>query len=91
MMWWNHAAWGAGDWLATSLIMVAFWGVLIASVVWLVRGFGDQPNLAEAAYRPATPAEEVLAERFPRGEIDEDDFTRRRDLLRTSSVPMATN
>ena len=84
MMGWDDG-WGVGDWLAMSLMMVmmvAFWGVLIALVVGLVRG-GDarHPAPGKLPADSSEHADEVLAERFARGEIDEDEFTRRRDLL----------
>lgn len=63
--------WGSGDWIAMVVMMVAFWGVVAALVVWAVR-----------ALRPAPHApERVLADRFARGEIDDDEYRRRRDAL----------
>ena len=82
MMWWDHGGWGAGEWLAMSLMMLVFWGALITLVVWLVRSDRTDQH-RDMAGRPANP-DEVLAERFARGEIDEDEFTRRRELLHTS-------
>lgn len=82
MMGWDEV-WGVGDWLAMSLMMlmmVAFWGGLVALVVWLVRGSRDEGR-REPPVEPAR-ADEVLAQRFARGEIDEEEFTRRRELLR---------
>jgi putative membrane protein len=83
MMGWNDG-WGVGSWIAMSVMMVVFWGGLIALVVWLIRGSQRQDPDQHAAERPVDPAqrgEELLAERFARGEIDEDEFTRRRELL----------
>jgi putative membrane protein len=78
---WHDGDWGAGDWTAMTLMMLLFWGGLIALVVWLARvGGGRNPRGVDETSLPET-AEEVLAERFARGEIDEDEFTRRRDLL----------
>ena len=83
MMGWDHGAWGAGDWLLMSLMMVLFWGGLVALVVWLVRSVRDEPPKGtDSSPSPTQRADEVLAERFARGEIDEDEFTRRRELLR---------
>lgn len=80
MMWWNHGAWGAGDWFAMSFMMIVFWGLLTALVVWLVRS--SRNGTAGLGTRSVTPrAGEVLAERFARGEIDADEFGRRRALL----------
>jgi putative membrane protein len=71
---------GAGQWIAMSILMVLLMGLLVALVVWLVRttsapSQGGPPS-------PTSSAEQLLAERFARGEIDEEEFTRRRALLR---------
>ncbi len=82
MMWWNHAGWGAGDWLAMSLMMLVFWGLVIGLVIWLVRSIrSDRVTDHRPTDTPAQPADEVLAQRFARGEIDADEYTRRRALL----------
>lgn len=83
MMGWDNGSWSAGDWLAMSLMMVAFWGLLIALVVWLVRSFRSDEK--SETTRAMTHADDVLAERFARGEIDEEEFTHRRELLHTGS------
>ncbi|WP_322748274.1 MULTISPECIES: SHOCT domain-containing protein [unclassified Frankia] len=80
MMW----GWGWGAWLMMSVMTVLFWSLIIAGVVALVRYVGG----GHAAGHPGTgsgqaDAEHVLAERFARGEIDEDEYKRRSDLLRT--------
>ena len=85
MMWWGHGAWGAGDWLAMSLTMVVFWGLLIALVVWLVRSYGDEQTRTSEPRTGTERADEVLAERFARGEIDEEEFIARRDTLHSTS------
>jgi len=55
--------------------------LIVAAVVALVRHFSAQP--AQSAMPPAaSSAEEVLAQRFARGEIDEDEYRLRRDALR---------
>jgi putative membrane protein len=58
-----------------AFVMLAFWGLLIWTVVMLVRHTSGQRGTGP------TP-EEVLAERFARGEIDEDEYQKRRDVLR---------
>jgi putative membrane protein len=74
---------GWGGWLAMSLSFVVFWGLLITLVVWVVRSlradtWRDNHGLPPAA---GSRADEVLAERFARGEIDAEEFTQRRELL----------
>jgi putative membrane protein len=53
-------------------MMLAFVGAIVAAVVVLVR---------PAEGRAETP-ERILADRFARGEIDEDQYQRRRHALR---------
>jgi putative membrane protein len=79
MMDWD-GSWGIGGWLAMGLMMVAIWGVPIALLVWLVtRNLGSGQSQGTAP--PLADAEATLAERFARGEIDEDEFSRRSELL----------
>jgi len=61
-------------------MMLVFWGGLAALVVYLVRGHGEGRSHGEE--KPSGPdAREVLAERFARGEISEDEFEQRRRVL----------
>jgi putative membrane protein len=77
-------SWGIGGWLAMSLMMVVFWGGLIALVVFLVRGV-DRSGQSPMMPPPDRDADQLLAERYARGEIDEDEFTRRREVLRAGA------
>jgi putative membrane protein len=85
MMWWNDGGWGAGAWFLMSLMMILFWGALVALAVWLVRTLRTDQSPAPAPHFSTARADEVLAERFARGEIDEDEFKRRRALLHSGS------
>lgn len=84
-MWHDGNGWGAGAWLVMALMMVVFWGFLIVGVVALVRYVGGPRGGAH----PGQPgpglgpdrAQSVLAERFARGEIDEDEYRRRLAVL----------
>ena len=81
MMGYYNGDWSVGEWLAMSAMMLVFWASVIALVVWAARSFrsGDQ----QAGSRGAGP-DEVLAERYARGEIDDDEFQRRRELLHST-------
>ena len=81
MMGWN-GGWGVGGWLLMSLMMVLVFGLPIALVVWAVRSDShhDEPSVTTP---PRPDADQVLAERFARGEIDETEFARRQEVLRT--------
>lgn len=84
MMWWDAGPWGLGTWFMMSLMMVVFWGGLIVLLVWLVQAVRTDKNLGQLPGSPPARADAVLAERFARGEIDEDEFKRRRDVLHSS-------
>jgi putative membrane protein len=88
-MMWGYD-WGWGAWLAMSVMMVLFWGLVIAGIVVLVRyltssrqGGGPASGGGPTSGRGREDAEEILAQRFARGEIDEEEYTRRRELLRS--------
>jgi putative membrane protein len=81
-MMWGYD-WGWGAWLMMSLMMVVFWGLVIAGIVVLFRYLtGSRQGGGPGSTSGRSSAEELLAERFARGEIDEDEYTRRRELLR---------
>jgi putative membrane protein len=72
-----------GGWIAGALMMLLFWGGLVALVVFLVRGYGPRSSHGEEKRR-GQEARDILAERFARGEISEDEFEQRRRVLERS-------
>jgi len=81
MMWWDDGWWGIGMWFLMGVMMVAIWGGLTVLLVWLVHNSQTDRNAGQSPAFPASSAEQILAERFARGEIDEDEFKRRRAVL----------
>lgn len=79
MMWWGND-WGWGAWVAMSVMMVAFWAFVGWMLYMVVRGTG----WAGSWGRPRT-AKDVLDERYARGEIDEEEYRHRRELLSSRS------
>lgn len=81
MMYWGHGMSGWG-YLGMALSTVAFWGVLITGMVFLVRYLrGDH----QTSRPPANgDPQQVLAERFARGEIDEEEYHNRLATLRST-------
>jgi putative membrane protein len=80
--------WGGGHWVAAIVMMVLFWGAIALVVLAVVRS-GGWSRHDHQDHRPVSPrrdtsdeAERILHERFARGEIDEDEYTRRHDLLK---------
>lgn len=78
-----HHGYGAG-WIALMLVCIAIAGLIAALiaalVVLLVRSGRSTPETALPSPQ-GNEAELVLRRRFAAGEIDEDEFRRRRDIL----------
>jgi putative membrane protein len=81
--WWDGGmGWGA----AVGLIfMLVFWGLIIAGVVLIVRSLTGRRDEGAGSYRtppyqeqPRPSALEVLQERYARGEIERDEYLRRK-------------
>jgi putative membrane protein len=85
MMFWYGNGMGGWGYALMALSMIAFWGLVIIAIVALVQYLarGAQPLSHFAGQRP-TP-EELLAERFAGGEIDEQEYRQRLDMLRASA------
>jgi putative membrane protein len=80
MMWWNDGM-SSGSWIAMTLIMIAFWALLIAGLMAIFRGAGEASPATQAHGRAP---QEILDERFARGEIDADEYLARQDALRAN-------
>ena len=79
-MWRDGGGWhdgmGAGGWIVVSVMMLLFWAVVVGGVVWLVRGArAGHPGVS------GDRARQILDERFARGELTEEEYRQRRDLL----------
>ncbi len=74
---WYGNGGGIGTWVVMALMMLLFWGGLVAIVILLVRG-SHSSNGTNSHH----DAERILDERFARGEIDGDDYVARRAALR---------
>ena len=80
MMWW-HGDWNGWAWLAMSASMLVFWGLVIWGVVTVVRA-SNRPGATDTAPLVPLDPEQILRERFARGEIDEAEYEHRREVLR---------
>lgn len=76
---WGHPMmWGWG--MGMMVMMLVFWGLVIAGVVLLVRWLAGLGGGREGGGR-TDRALEILRERYARGEIDREEFeSRKRDL-----------
>ena len=75
-MWAND---GWAGWFAMAIMMVVFWGGVIAVIVLLFRGRGADQGAPSSPRGPS--ATEILDERFARGEIDREEYEHRRATL----------
>ncbi|MGP1678483.1 MAG: SHOCT domain-containing protein [Burkholderiales bacterium] len=78
MMWgYDEFGYGGGG---MGIGMLLFWGLIIAAIVVLVRGFGGSSR-GNAPRLPEKTTLDILPERYARGEIDKAEFEeKRRDL-----------
>ena len=70
--------------------MVLFWGVLVLAIAVAVRYVGRKRDESISPPPPPPPpptAEQVLAERFARGEIGTEEYRQRLDTLRRAGRP----
>ncbi|WP_328508108.1 SHOCT domain-containing protein [Streptomyces sp. NBC_00391] len=84
MFWYGHDVSGWG-WFAMSAGMVVFWALIITVGVLLFRAVNRPDEHIRTPAAPQTP-EQVLAERFARGEIDDEEYRRRLNVLRTGPL-----
>ena len=85
-MWWNDGtgyAMGWGGAVLMTLVMIAFWGLVVAGIWALFRTGAADRNAAPPSGERGVRAREILDERFANGDIDADEYRARRDELRT--------
>ena len=80
MMWW-HSSMEWGGWIAMVLAMVVFWSLVIFGLLMIFRG--DRESRPDRGLVERSP-EQLLDERFARGEIDAEEYHARRDTLRAA-------
>ena len=77
MPWYEDGMMGSGGGLFGGILTLIVWGLAVVGVIALVRGWRSGGfNLDRRS------PEQILDERFARGEIDIEEYTRRRQLLR---------
>jgi putative membrane protein len=68
-------SWSAGGWWWMTIAMVVFWGL----VAWVAFTLARRPGAEDGGSRSAA---DILAERYAQGEIDDEEYQRRRAALR---------
>jgi putative membrane protein len=87
MLWYDHGMSGWG-WALMTISMVVFWALVIGLGVLLFRALSRGPERAGSIDSPSAstsrdhlPPEQLLAERYARGEIDDEEYRRRIETL----------
>src|SRR5512133_237336 len=85
---WMHGGWGWG-WMSLMMVMmVLFCGAVVFGVVWLIRGATQGGSHAsERPPRQESPIE-ILERRFAEGEMSEQDYRARREVLAGRGEPL---
>ena len=78
-----HDGIGWGGWLVTVLLLLILVALVVAVVLALVRSAGGRAGDGGAS-ASVSPAQQLLDERYARGEIDEIEYLHRRAVLRGS-------
>jgi len=81
MMYWdgNMGAWG---YILMVVSFILFWGAIIAAIVVFARSMSGSNRRDGGGGHGTGSAEQLLAERFARGEIDETEYSARLAALR---------
>jgi putative membrane protein len=78
MMWYSGGGMHWWGWTLGMVGMIAFWGLLIWAVWYIVTGANRR---ADQGQTPPISARQILDERLARGEIDADQYRHLRDLM----------
>lgn len=82
MFWYSNGmtGWGYG---LMAISMVIFWVLVIAGILALVR-YTAAPSQGQRTVPHGPTPQQVLADRYARGEIDEEEYTRRLKTLNSA-------
>jgi putative membrane protein len=84
---WMHGGWGWGWMILMMVMMLLFWCAVIAVIVWLIRGASRGPAPREPDLSKETPGQ-ILDRRLAEGEISEEDYRARREVLAGRGEPL---
>jgi putative membrane protein len=82
----NEGSWGTGQWLVMGMMMLLVSGLALGLGFWALRGYRGGSQSSQTKDGTATSPDSVLAGRYARGEIEEDEYLRRRELLGSAPV-----
>lgn len=71
--------WGTGGFWLMPLVMMAWFAVLVAVIILLIRWLGGGPGLSSTS---SHTARNILDERYARGDIDQEEYLQRKKDIR---------
>jgi putative membrane protein len=84
----NGYAMSGWGWLLMTLGMLGFWVLVAVLALALLRRPGPPDQEPQPGQQPRPGAEDILAERLARGELDPDEYRQRLQILQeTTSRP----
>lgn len=86
MFWYGHDMSGWGYVLMT-IGMVVFWVLVIGGFVVLIRSITISPTSSSLPPQAGPSPQQLLADRYARGEIDDGEYTRRLKTLNSGTPP----
>jgi putative membrane protein len=84
MMWWYGDGMTGWGYILMTASMMLFWSLVLFGGIAIVRSVVRSDRRMANGPNP----EQLLAERFARGEIEQQVYRNRLDVLRTSSRPL---
>jgi putative membrane protein len=81
----NGYAMSGWGWLLMTLGMASFWALVAVLALALLRRPGQLHQQPQPDQQPRPGAEEILAERLGRGEIDPDEYRQRLQTLQETT------
>jgi putative membrane protein len=87
MGYWDNDHMNDGRGILLMVSMLAIWALVVLVVVWVIRSgrtpAAGMPGPAAPGTNPLGNAEQILAERLARGDIDPEEYRTRLDALRS--------
>ncbi len=77
---------GGGFWGVWILFPLLFWGGIVFLIAWTVTRIFPKGRGDDRSEGPRDSAEEILRERFARGEINAEEYERSLEILRTGTA-----
>jgi putative membrane protein len=81
----NGYAMSGWGWLLMTLGMLGFWALVAVLALALLRRPGPPNQQPQPGQQPRPGAEDILAERLARGEIDPDEYRQRLQILQEAT------